>query len=376
MRNVGLFDQKLAANWVQRNIRSFGGDPAKVTIFGESAGATSVDMLLLTSGPNPPFRAAITQSGTSFLVTGPQAGGDLIGLISGGSNSTTNATQVGPFATLAKAVGCQTTGKESLACVKAVPAASIVTAIQQNNLNFPPVADGDVNVPTSPDATRASGRVPKIPMMLGTNLKEAIIFTMARPDTPMSLFLAQTFPGNTTLQQEVAAAYPVGEGQAFATTAEAITQIATDLDFACATAHEARLSAAAGIPTWRYLFNSTTYPPVGVDFLGLPVHGAEIPFVFGNMPAAPTSPAQALELSAFMQTAWANFAKNPTAGPGFAEWTPFTGVSAASDLGALGVNSINVTMVDPSVIDTRCHLYDDQYAKGLAPATAARRRIR
>src|ERR1700759_5032385 len=67
--NLGFLDQRLALDWVQRNIHAFGGDPDKVTIFGESAGAASVDELLTTMPTNPPFRAAIMESGqTSFYI--------------------------------------------------------------------------------------------------------------------------------------------------------------------------------------------------------------------------------------------------------------------------------------------------------------------
>lgn len=67
--NVGLLDQRLAMEWVQQNIKQFGGDPQQVTLFGESAGGHSVGLHLISPGSQPFFRRAIMQSGVpiSFL---------------------------------------------------------------------------------------------------------------------------------------------------------------------------------------------------------------------------------------------------------------------------------------------------------------------
>jgi carboxylesterase type B len=64
-RNLGLLDEGAALEWVQRNIKVFGGDAEKVTIFGQSAGGFSVDALLTSysADSKPPFRAGIMQSG-------------------------------------------------------------------------------------------------------------------------------------------------------------------------------------------------------------------------------------------------------------------------------------------------------------------------
>lgn len=64
--NMGLHDQILALKWVKRNIGAFGGDPAKVTIFGFSAGAVSVDILMLSEAAQGLFRSAIAQSGSAL----------------------------------------------------------------------------------------------------------------------------------------------------------------------------------------------------------------------------------------------------------------------------------------------------------------------
>ena len=60
--NVGLLDQQLALQWVQEHIADFGGDPTRVTIFGESAGAASIGLHMLSDGSNDLFRSAIMQS--------------------------------------------------------------------------------------------------------------------------------------------------------------------------------------------------------------------------------------------------------------------------------------------------------------------------
>nr|CDJ96048.1 Carboxylesterase domain containing protein [Haemonchus contortus] len=63
--NMGLWDQHLALKWVHKNIDVFGGDPGRITLFGESAGAASVNMHMLSARSTPYFQRAIIQSGAA-----------------------------------------------------------------------------------------------------------------------------------------------------------------------------------------------------------------------------------------------------------------------------------------------------------------------
>lgn len=124
----------------------------------------------------------------------------------------------------------------------------------------------------------------------------------------------------------------------------------------------ANLSQASGIPTWRYYFNATfpnTQPAVA-SALGVNLgafHSSEIGLVFSTIPEA-SSTAQEFALSEYMRGAWASFARNPFAGPG---WNAL-GTFGGTDLGVLGTNGTSgVTVIRQSDVDSRCRILEPLY---------------
>lgn len=83
-------------------------------------------------------------------------------------------------------------------------------------------------------------------------------------------------------------------------------------------------------------------------------HGSEISFVFGDPQSTPGNEA----LSAKIQQAWADFAKNPSAGPGWEQYVP--GTKSLADLGGEG-DRTSITLVDPAVVDSRCSVFWEAY---------------
>lgn len=147
-QNSGLLDQRFALQWVRSNIAKFGGDPDKITIFGESAGGESVKQLL-ANPPSPlPFRGAIMESQNTALI------GD------GKAN----------YNKVLSHFGCST-----LDCIRGVSGTDIQAYVDNEGLQFPPV-DGDGTYTSNILPEIVSGKLANVPILMGTNKDEAQIF--------------------------------------------------------------------------------------------------------------------------------------------------------------------------------------------------------
>jgi carboxylesterase type B len=216
-QNLGFLDQRFALQWVQSNIKYFGGNDKKVTIFGQSAGALSVDALITSIPENPPFRAAILESGQISLA----------GALSQGSNSTKS------WLSLAAALNCTTKYSSDLTCVRAAAATTIKSIIENKAISFRPVVD-NVTLISSPAAARAAHNVANVPILVGTTGQEGTVFAFGQ--TNLSAYIQTTFGAFPPLAKAVAQAYAVGTAGT-TNDFEAIAQIYTELLFQCVSFH-------------------------------------------------------------------------------------------------------------------------------------------
>lgn len=158
--NLGLKDQRIALEWINENIKAFGGDPTKVTIWGESAGGGNVGYQSTAYGGRDDglFRAIIAESGADGL--GPM-------------DNLTEYQQ--SYDTLVESVGCDDEA-DKLACLRKVPFKELNATIATLSGGFGPFIDKDF-IPDYPSKLLHEGKFTKSPMLIGTNADEGTLFS-------------------------------------------------------------------------------------------------------------------------------------------------------------------------------------------------------
>jgi para-nitrobenzyl esterase len=299
--NFGLQDQVAALKWVQRNVAQFGGDPAKVTAAGESAGGQSVLIHLVSSHSKGLFHRAIVQSAApTGLFNAPFTVEQ--GYVSGKE--------------FADGAHCPE-GPERLTCLRAKPVEALVNAVPYStDFRKPgggvvPVIDGDL-YPEHVFAGIKAGRFNKVPVLIGMTRDElqalvALAYQLneGRPPTEAEYQNAlSSFGTPPEAAKLLTGMYPSSR---HGSPQNALSALFTDFLFQCPN-HRAVKVLAQQVPTFAYRFDDRHAPSIlNRPGLEMAYHASELRYLFDIWTDRPLN-AEQQALATRMKKYWANFA--------------------------------------------------------------------
>jgi para-nitrobenzyl esterase len=293
--NYGLMDQIAALNWVKNNIKQFGGDPHNVTIFGESAGAISINYLMLAPQAKGLFNKALSESGFGRLAARSISAVEISGIA---------------FATKAGIHGVDEAAAKALRALSWKDLTGNVAAIGAAE-QILPMADGKMIKGSAADGF-AQGAEAHVPYLLGGNSDEASL-------TRRGLNAAERLAAIQQRREEFLAAFdPDKTGDAD----RVIARLVTDSSISEPDRDLARLHARHGNATFVYHFSYTPAAQRATLF-GL-AHGGELAYVF-NTPRSTPFDDEGKAVASAANRYWAQFAKSgdPDSAGGPA-WPRFT----------------------------------------------------